>query len=201
MSRYGQRSRLTGGSEANSVNKWYGGGFVPVIETSYQSIQTVTVGTATSTITFSSIPATYTHLQIRGMLNGTAAGTYNNVRMGFNGDSAANYASHTLYGDGTSAAATSEASGSRMYGQIFVSQASTASYVGVGVIDILDYANTNKYKTTRSINGIEMNGSGVIEFGSGHWRNTAAITSIEFVTASGNFNVGSTLALYGIKVA
>lgn len=88
-----------------------------------------------------------------------------------------------------------------MYGQILVSQASTSSYVGVGVIDVLDYANTNKYKTVRSLNGIELNGSGVIEFNSGNWRNTAAITSIEFVTASGNFNVGSTLALYGIKVA
>ena len=169
--------------------------------TSFQSISTVTVGTATSTMTFSSIPATYTHLQIRGMLNGTAAGTYNNVRMGFNSDSGANYSSHVMYGDGASAAANSESSGTRMYGQIFVSQASTSSYVGIGVIDILDYANTNKYKTVRSLNGIDLNGSGAIEFSSGNWRNTNAITSIEFVTASGNFNVGSTLALYGIKVA
>jgi hypothetical protein len=168
---------------------------------SYESIATVTVGTATSTMTFTSIPATYTHLQIRGMLNGTAAGTYNNVRMGFNGDSGANYSSHLVYGDGASAGAQAETSGTRMYGQILVSQASTATYVGVGVIDILDYANTNKYKTVKSLNGIDLNGSGQIEFNSGNWRNTAAITSIEFVTASGNFNVGSTLALYGIKGA
>ena len=172
------------------------------VANSYESIQTVTVGTATSTITFSSIPATYTHLQIRGMLNGTAAGTYNNVRMGFNADSGTNYSTHIIYGDGTTTGALSEANGTRIYGQILITQASTSSYVGIGVIDILDYANTNKYKTTKSLNGLEMNGSGsVIEFGSGNWRNTNAITSIEFVTASGNFNVGSTLSLYGIKVA
>jgi hypothetical protein len=173
-------------------------GFFP---NSYESIQTVTVGTATSTMTFTSIPSTYTHLQIRGMLNGTAAGTYNNVRMGFNADSGANYSSHLIYGDGASAGAQAETSGTRMYGQILISQASTSSYVGVGVIDILDYANTNKYKTVRSLNGIDLAGSGQIELSSGNWRNTNAITSIEFVTASGNFNVGSTLALYGIKVA
>lgn len=75
-----------------------------VVFGSYESIQTVTVGTATSTMTFTSIPSTYTHLQIRGMLNGTAAGTYNNVRMGFNSDGGANYSSHVLYGDGGTAA-------------------------------------------------------------------------------------------------
>jgi hypothetical protein len=168
---------------------------------SFESIATVTVGTATSTMTFTSIPATYAHLQIRGMVNGTAAGTYNNVRMGFNGDAGANYSTHVLYGDGATAAGLSETSGSRMYGQILISQASTSSYVGVGVIDILDYTNTSKYKTVRSLNGIEFNSAGDVRFGSANWRNTAAITSIEFVTASGNFNVGSTLALYGIKVA
>jgi hypothetical protein len=168
---------------------------------SYESIQTVTVGTATSTMTFTSIPATYTHLQIRGMVNGTAAGTYNNVRMGFNGDAGANYSSHQMYGDGATAGTVSEANGNRMYGQIMISQASTSSYVGVGVIDILDYANTSKYKTVRSLQGIEFNSQGDVRLGSANWRNTAAITSIEFVAISGNFNVGSTLALYGIKAA
>lgn len=169
--------------------------------TSYESIATVTVGTATPTMTFTSIPTTYTHLQIRGMLNGTAAGTYNNVLTRFNGDSGANYSTHLMYGDGSTLGAQSETSATRTYAHILVSQASTSSYVGVGVIDILDYANTNKYKTVRSLSGIDLNGSGQIEFSSGNWRNTAAITSIEFGTFSGNFNVGSTLALYGIKVA
>jgi hypothetical protein len=168
---------------------------------SFESIATVTVGTATSTMTFTSIPATYAHLQIRGMLNGTAAGTYNNVLMRLNGDSGANYSSHMMYGDGATAGAVAETSANRTYGQIMVSQASTSSYVGVGVIDILDYANTSKYKTIRSLQGIEFNSAGDIRLGSGNWRNTAAITSIEFGTFSGNFNVGSTLALYGIKVA
>ena len=169
--------------------------------TSYQSIQTVTVGTATSTMTFSSIPATFTHLQIRGMLNGTASGTFGNARMGFNSDSNANYSSHNMYGYASAVGAQSEVSGNRMYYQVYTSLASTSSFVGVTVIDILDYANTNKYKTVRSFNGVEFNSDGSTRFSSGNWRNTNAITSIEFVIDSGNFNVGSTLALYGIKAA
>jgi len=167
----------------------------------YQSIQTQTLATATSTITFTSIPATFTHLQIRGGLNGTAAGTYNNVNLRFNSDSGSNYSTHTIYGDGTTGA-NSEANGTRIYGAIFDTQASAASYLGVAVIDILDYANTNKYKTTKALSGVDLNtGGGNVAFGSGNWRSTNAITSITFSTVSGNFNVGSTLALYGIKVA
>lgn len=168
---------------------------------SYESIQTVTLASATSTITFSSIPSTYTHLQIRGGLNGTAAGTYNNVNLRFNSDSGANYSTHTVYGDG-SVGANNETSGTRIYGAIFDTQASAADYLGVAVIDILDYANTNKYKTTRALSGLDLNtGGGNIALGSGNWRDTVAITSITFSTVSGNFNVGSTLALYGIKAA
>jgi len=201
MTRFSQRYRLTGGSEANSVNKWFGGGFAAPAIGDFESIQTVTVGTATSTMTFTSIPATFTHLQIRGMLNGTASGTFGNARMGFNSDSGANYSSHNMYGYASATGAQSEVSGNRMYYQVYTSLASTSSYVGVTVIDILDYANTNKYKTVRSLNGIEFNTDGSLRFASGNWRNTAAITSIEFVIDSGNFNVGSTLALYGIKGA
>ena len=173
--------------------------------TSFESIQTVTVGTATSTMTFTSIPATYTHLQIRGMLNGTASGTFGNARMGFNSNSGANYSSHNMYGYASATGAQSEVSGNRMYYQVYTSLASTSSYVGVTVIDILDYANTNKYKTLRSLGGQDLNSSsptGEIYFGSNLWLSTTAISSLVIVPRTGtNFVQYTQFALYGIKGA
>ena len=66
-----------------------------------------------------------------------------------------------------------------------------------GVIDILDYADTNKYKTARILCGADNNSAGEVGIFSGSWRNTAAITSIQINLA--NFTEGSKFALYGIK--
>ena len=145
-----------------------------------------------SSITFSSIPSTYTHLQIRGISQGSGIAT-NAIQ--FNGDTASNYNSHYLYGDGSSAA-----SGSLLYtyGYGFLSSGSTNIFGGA-VIDILDYANTNKYKTYRSLTGADQNGSGYIELLSGAWRNTTAVTSITLAPITGNFSQYSSFALYGVK--
>ena len=78
---------------------------------------------------------------------------------------------------------------------------STASVFGGIVIDLLDYSNTNKYKTLRSLGGWDANGSGRIILNSGLWGNSgSAISSIDIVTSTGNnFVQYSTFALYGIK--
>jgi hypothetical protein len=76
---------------------------------------------------------------------------------------------------------------------------STANIFGVGISDILDYANTNKHKTIRSISGHDQNGSGFVFLFSANWRNTNAITSIKLFPAAGSFAQNSTIALYGIK--
>ena len=170
----------------------------PVVATSFESIATTTVGASpVSSISFTSIPATFTHLQIRySALNSLA----DNHKMQFNSDTASNYSWHELYGDGTAAAA---ASGSN---QTFIKASyagtTTASFTNGIIIDILDYANTNKYKTTRSLAGVSINAAGGYSFlRTGNWRNTAAITSIQITPITGNFTQYSSFALYGIKGA
>jgi hypothetical protein len=163
----------------------------------YDSIATVTVGTAQSTITFSSIPATYTHLQVRYISNNTVNAYYINCR--FNGDSGSNYAAHELSGSGTAASASGAASQTSFQFPRSSSGASSALIFAGGVVDILDYANTNKYKTTRGLGGYDANGSGAVDFESGLWMNTAAITSIVLSSATGNFAQYSSFALYGIR--
>ena len=167
----------------------------PVSTNSYESIATVTVGSGGSaTVVFSSIPNTYSHLQIRGinLTNGTDGA---DLGIRFNGDSGSNYSLHLLAGNGSSAFAGSAANTS--YGLIGT-QAGT-SYPVNSVTDILDYANTNKAKTVRSLSGADENGSGRVGLYSGAWYSTGAITSITLLTQTGSFNQYSTFALYGVK--
>jgi hypothetical protein len=169
--------------------------------TSYESIQTTTVGSGgTATITFSSIPATFTHLQIRIMarLSTTTSGG----RVTFNSDTGANYSRHYLYGTGASAIAGGNANASNIDIVEATLSSASASIFGINVIDILDYANTNKYKTLRSLAGTDINGTGgSINLYSGSWRNTAAISTITIVPQTGSYVEYSSFALYGIKGA
>jgi len=162
---------------------------------SYESIATTTVSSPVSSITFSSIPSTYQHLQIR-FISKLSAG--DDVIMRFNGDTGNNYWNHILYGNGSSAIAGVPFSGAYS-GIALYYTGSTASVAG-GVIDVLDYTSTNKNKTVRFLGGYDDNGSGNIDFASGSWSATpAAINSIVLKPVSANFAQYTQIALYGIK--
>ena len=169
----------------------------------YESIATYTLGSAQSTVTFSSIPSTYQHLQIRMMTRNTTSNTYNSwFKFQVNGDTGANYSEHALTGNGTSAsgyAATSNNSVDLFYNP--GPDAATGIF-GVSIIDFLDYANTNKNKTIRILNGTDINISTTrlgVQLASAAWLNTSAINSITFTGSNGNFAQYSSFALYGIK--
>jgi len=177
-----------------------------LVTNSYESIATTTVGSGgTATITFSSIPATYTHLQLR-IFASTDRATYalDNVFVTFNGDSAGNYSIHDLQGDGASASASATANNTNVRSGILPSSAAPNVF-GVSIFDVLDYKNTNKYKTVRSLSGFDLNGTvsglgGYVQLNSGNWRSTNAITTITLNRQSGsNFIQYSHFALYGIK--
>lgn len=176
-------------------------GNTPYLPPSFESIATATGTGSSGTITFSSIPSTYQHLQIRYIARDGRAVTGDSLRMNFNSDTGSNYWNyHTLGGDGASAyAANSSAATFNTFGYAAGTSAA-ANIMCVGILDILDYANTNKYKTSRSLTGEDFNGSGDIALFSGLWMSTSAINSITIVTATGtNFTTTSHFALYGIK--
>jgi len=171
----------------------------------FESIATVSLTGSQTAIDFTSIGGTYQHLQLRVLARSTTAGTAQDeiqLQVG-NGsiDTASNYSYHFLYGNGTSPVASAGTSTS--YVRIgFAPRASATSNSFSGtVIDFLDYSNTNKYKTFRSLGGADLNDTnGIIALCSGNWRNTAAITHIRLKPESGNsFPVNSYAALYGIK--
>jgi len=164
---------------------------------SYHSIATTTVGSGGSaTVTFSSIPSTYTHLQIRAFQKTSSAGDLNFT---LNSDTGANYSRHYLYGTG-SGSPSSGGNTAQTLG--YVGYNPSAVYFQASIIDILDYKSTTKTKTIRSLVGADANGSGYILFTSTGWFATpTAITSISFSHGGGNFSEFSQFALYGIKGA
>lgn len=155
-----------------------------------------TLASAQATVTFSNIPQAYTHLQLRWISKSDSTGSYNWIN--FNGDTSSLYANHYLYGDGSSPFAGADINQARinLYGSSVTS--SQANTFASQVIDILDYRNTNKFKTVRALGGQDSNGSGVIFLSSGLWRSTNAITSITITPNSNNLAANSMFALYGV---
>jgi hypothetical protein len=170
----------------------------------FESIQTITLSTAASNITFNSIVGTYKSLQIRYLAKTSRALVNDSAKIEINGDTTTtNYRSHSLNGDSANVYAETTANAIALGG--FPGN-TNASMFGVGVLDFIDYSNTSKYKTIRSFEGFDQNspasGNKWIGIDSGLWMSTAAITSIKITPNIGpNFVTGSTFALYGIKGA
>lgn len=191
--RYDTRSRVS-----TYTQSWVGG--EPDFG-AFESIATTVITSDTASVTFSSIPQTYKHLQLR-MFAKTDRGDMDDVTLvQFNGDTAANYSYHYVRGNGTAASSGGAASTSYIYlNYACTGNVSATNIFGSCVVDILDYANTNKFKTTRSLQGFDLNGDGWVYLSSGNWRSTSAITSIVLDQQYGtNWKQYSHFALYGIK--
>lgn len=169
----------------------------------YDSIATYTGDGGSTTVTFSSIPSTYKHLQLRITALGTAgAGGYPTSLAYFriNSDSSnSNYKVHMMSGNGSS---VSSGSTGNPQADFLYLPGGNSSFPASAIIDFIDYSNTNKYKTIKSLNGSDRNGSGYVWLNSMLWMNTSAISTISLSgdpTYNGNWATGSKFALYGIK--
>jgi len=180
------------------------GSFPTPVTSSYESIATATGNGSATTLTFSSIPSTYKHLQIRGISRRASGTGLADIAITINADSGSNYAMHDLQGNGSTAAAQGYASQSSIFWWNMLPSATyTASTYGAGIADIHDYASTTKNKTLRLISGFDSNAGSTanrVNLSSGLWMNTAAITSIT-LTSGNAFDTSSVFSLYGIKGA
>jgi len=162
----------------------------------FDSISTTTLGSPQSILEINSIPGTYKHLQIRGILRATAinGGT---PRFWFNGDRSESYSMHSIFGNGSTMGADQVSGADSIYAG-YGSQNTTQ--FGAYVINIFDYANTSKSKTVQFIHGFDSNSSGWLTFSTGMWTSTNTITSFAITPQqAANFDTGSTMAIYGIK--
>ena len=164
---------------------------------------TVTVGGAgASSVTFSSIPATYKHLQVRYIARSDNAANTLNLNMIHNSDTGSNYSWHRVFGNGTTAGAGGGGSTTVEIISQVPGATNASNIFGTGIVNIFDYTNTSKYKTSRTLGGYEENtGAGAaIQLFSGCWYSTTAVNSLTFtLSSSSNFVQYSQIALYGVK--
>ena len=173
---------------------------------SYESIATSNIPGGTNTLTFSSIPSGFKHLQIRGWgRTSNFVQVDGAVVLRANSDTGSNYTRHSLYGNGSSAIASGSASTTSIdiHSQIPGDDALANTY-GVMIVDILDYTSTTKNKTVRSFWGADTNTSSTnwrVGINSGVWMSTSAITSISIIFPNNPYSADNSFALYGIKEA
>ena len=166
----------------------------------YELIESQVLSSAAASVTFSSIPQTYKHLQIRMVVRSTGGGNPR-VLTRLNSDSGANYASHNLYGDGSTVGSEGNASqtGNKIY---FVpNESQPAGAFGAAVYDLLDYTNTNKNTTARIFAGAGGLTTVLQDVGlhSFLWNNTAAVNTILLSADGQTFAADTRFSLYGVK--
>jgi hypothetical protein len=166
----------------------------------YEAIaSTVVVGSSVPHITFSSIPNTYKHLQIRGLVRTTQNSVQNGCAFQLNGDTGSNYAWNQFYtSSGGTPTAESYQDNVLRLGELPSANA-PAGVFGFVILDIYDYTSTDKYTTCHESGGSDRNGTGFLGTNYGVWRNTAVVNSVKLFESSSNWAVGSMFSLYGIK--
>lgn len=176
------------------------------ISSAYESIATATGTGSSQDITFSSIPSTYRHLQIRGIARDTYLSAPNNSSsfyMTFNGVTTNTYSSHYIDANGLNATGGAAVNtGYIIIGNSMFLSGGTSNVMGGSIIDILDYADTSKNTTVRYLTGADGNTGNVLStlcVGSGFFNNTAAITSIRLRTNFLYWTATTQFALYGIR--
>jgi hypothetical protein len=160
----------------------------------YEPIASQTLGSASASVTFSSIASTWTDLRLV-IVGGIASGASENiVCLRFNSDTGANYSDTHLWGNGSSPqnGRSTNTTFTRLWRVAIGGQS-------VITTDIMSYANSNVFKTVLSANA---NPAESVWRVVGLWRSTSAITSVTVLENSGNnFSSGSTFSIYGIKAA
>ena len=172
-----------------------------------EAIATTYLEADAASVTFSSIPQTYEHLQLRVSVRSNAAANswarlY--VQLGDGSvDTGSNYSHHSMMGD-TSSTSVNYGSGEVNvdYKQMVDTVGGSPS-TGYGniVLDLMDYVNTNKNTTMAGVFGTASSDSPVVGFGSGLWDNTAAVDTIKLAPSAGSFSRGSEFTLYGLNSA
>ena len=153
----------------------------------YTPLATVTLGSTASSVTFSSIPATYRDLIVvwDGTISSPSSTT---ISFRFNGDTGANYSSVYMFGSGASTA-----SGTNLPNGMAFQQG--AGGVINAIATVMDYSATDKHKTWLSRSNSTAD---LVMAWAGRWANTAAITSVALIPSSSTFASGNTFSLYGV---
>jgi len=157
-------------------------------------ISTINLSSAASSITFSSIPQTYTDLILIASVKSVTAPA--GIKYRLNGDSGSNYSHNTLTATGSAISSQKESLTSGLLA--YYGYTDTVNY-GLYQHNFMNYAKTDYYKA--SIGRADNTSGAGVALMTNTWRNSSAITSISVFLDSGNMASGSTFNLYGIVAA
>ena len=167
-----------------------------------EAIATQYVEADVASVTFSSIPSTYEHLQVHGSHRATGTSGGQAFYIELNNDSGSNYASHTMVAANSNkiGQTTSAEAYIKIYDGIHGSHTITSEYAAL-LLDVNDYLDTNKNTTVQfqMFDAITYSNDVRATFGTGMWNSTAAVTQIKFTPSNGNLMRGSCYTLYGLK--
>ena len=164
------------------------------MDKTYEPITTQTLGTTTASVTFGSIPQTYTDLVLVCFANYATGAAVGSIQLQFNGDTASNYS--WIYMSGTGSSAVSGVGNNASVAVGGSGGSSSGGYFGTGITEIYNYSNTTTYKSVLARADAD-NGA---QAWCSMWRNTNAISSI-LIYGPYSFASNSTFTLYGIKAA
>ena len=166
----------------------------------YEKIAAQTLGSSTTTVTFSSIPATYTDivavLSVRGANSSNSGGAFFTV----NNDTSSLYSGTRLYGTGAAAASIRESNQTQTRLGEIVWNSAAAGVFSACTIYFMNYSNTTTNKTFLTRNSSVTTDTLIDQFVE-LYRSTSAINRIDFNCGSSNWATGSSFTLYGIKAA
>lgn len=194
VSRLSQQSLQNAFPKGNTI--WDG----TTATSAFDSLGSVLLSASASSITFSNIPQTYTHLHIRVLARSTGTGP-DQLALTFNGSSSS-YTDHNLRHNNNVTGAGYDANGPATYIDRFPGTNATTGNFGPIVMDILDYTATTKAKVIRALGGYDSNGStSLVALNSGSWyANTAGVyQAITSITITNTFAAYSQVSLYGVK--
>lgn len=166
----------------------------------YEPIATANGNGSGTSISFSSIPSTYTDLRVIIQATSPGAGQYVSPAIQFNSDTAANYGQTLIWGDGSTTGSYRANSANKMYAgpqQVGVQNTNPC----IGIVDIFSYANTTTFKTGLVDASVDNNGSGSVERLVTVWRSTSAINAITVISQGDPFSTSTIVTIYGIKAA
>ena len=168
----------------------------------YVAIATETLASAQSSVTFSSIPSTYTDLILVCSMfpTTTATGNYGQIQVG-NGsvDTGSNYSDTAMYGNTTTTNSYRDTSQSLWWLNVAGANFQSATSPLISIINIMNYSNATTNKTALIRSG---NPAGSVTYADvALWRSNSAINTVKVMISASTFAAGSTFSLYGIASA
>lgn len=201
---------------AGRASAAYGAGFGAVTTAPYDgpygafdALALITLTSTATQVILDGIPTGYRHLQLREQSISTRSDyaiAQSNVQ--FNRDTTSSYSMHYYYGDGSGVTVAYDITSGHIFGnpgtQAADANGSNTLIFGTSIMDIFDYSDNTKFKSTRTFSGVDLNGSingvaGRVGIASGIWRRKDPVMSITVISTSTPYKAGSRFALYGVK--